>query len=118
MDVLGDDTSSEEEIDMLVQCNMDAIAAVVAKTRDNQPKSLGEWRHLPRGTKMQYDHSRALKCVQEDYLGSVPRFDWEEFITMFRVSRARFQTFLEDFAEDPFYKPSFDAFGKLQFPLR
>jgi hypothetical protein len=47
----------------------------------------------------------------DDYLGPVPRFDYKEFVAMFRVTRGRFQTIMEDFAEDPFFKPTFDCFN-------
>lgn len=112
MATVDEDTSSDEEVDILVQFTVDSVAAVVARTRENQVKTVEEWRHLPRSKRTEYDYTRALQCVQEDYLGPVPRFDWKEFITMFRVSRERFQVFMEDFAEDPFYKPSFDAYGR------
>ena len=96
-----EDSSSEEDIDLAVQCSMDAIAAAVACSSSGAQKKK-EWRHLPRSSRTKYDHARALKCIKEAYLNPIPRFDGKEFTTMFRVSRARFQTLLEDFAEDPF----------------
>jgi len=120
-----EDSSSEEDIDLVVQCSMDAIAAAVASSSVST-KEKKEWRHLPRSKRKKYDHARALKCIKEDYLNTIPRFDWKEFITMFRVSRSRFQVFLEDFAEDPFFKATVDCFGnpvasleaKLLLPLK
>jgi hypothetical protein len=55
----------------------------------------------------QFDRVRALKCIAEDYVGEVPRFDGREFQEVFRVSRGRFQRVMEDVAApgNPFYFP-------------
>ena len=85
----------------------DAAAAVAA----NISNQVIDWRTKRRKPKTKYDHARAHKSVMDDYLGPVPRFDFKEFVSMFRVTRGRFQTIMEDFAEDPFFKETPDCFN-------
>jgi Plant transposon protein len=64
-----------------------------------------------RGKKTQYDHARALLCIKDDYLAIVPRFDFKEFESMFRIERPRFQKILEDVGNsgDHFFCSNVDA---------
>jgi Plant transposon protein len=68
-------------------------------------------RILPRGKKTKYDHARALHCIKDDYLKEVPRFDFKEFESMFRLERPRFQKILEDVGNsgDVFFCSNVDA---------
>ena len=100
----SDEEEDDELIIMLVQAG--AAAAVAHLQQQNR-----DWRSNPRGKRTKYDQERAQKSVMDDYLGPVPRFDFKEFVAMFRVTRGRFQTIMEDFAEDPFFKPTFDCFN-------
>ena len=53
-------------------------------------------RLFPRKKKVKYDHERALWCINLDYLGRVPRFDYRQFSRMFRLSRRRFKRLMND----------------------
>eukprot|EP00980_Cylindrotheca_fusiformis_P006445 scaffold1376_cov125-Cylindrotheca_fusiformis.AAC.11 len=95
---------------------------------DNNLLANIDHRMFARKPRKKYNHDRALRCIQEDYLCDVPRFDGREFDIMFRVSKRRFQRMMEDIMQngDPFYKEGFDAFGakgssveaKLLLPLK
>ena len=80
-------------------------------------------RTLPRSSRKKYDHARAKECVMNDYLGPQPLFDDKQFELQFRVTRSRFQRFLEDFgnSEIPFYnvKGNYSALEcRLLLPLK
>lgn len=38
-----------------------------------------------------WDRDRARQCIQDDYLGPVPRFNQDDFKRMFRVSRHNYE---------------------------
>lgn len=46
-------------------------------------------------------YREALKCLERDYLGPVPKFDMKEFQAMFRISRPRFQKLMQDVMKIP-----------------
>jgi hypothetical protein len=64
--------------------------------------------------KIIWDYTRAHECILEDYLGAVPKLDFGEFTTMIRISRTRFQSNMEDFAEYPFCQKKVDDIGKTE----
>jgi hypothetical protein len=49
-----------------------------------------------RGSRRKFHYSDALRCLNRDYLGSVPKFNMKEFESMFRISKSRFQKLMED----------------------
>ena len=79
--------------------NIQAVTAVIINTDIKRKKK--DHRQLPRRKRRTFDHSRALKCIQDDYLGRpddalhVPTF-LEYFPVVFRISRSRFQVMMED----------------------
>ena len=72
-------------------------------------------RLLPREEKTEYDHERALYCINSDYLNEIPRFKGKEFQTMFRISRTRFERLWNDIGrlQDPFFTRGTDGTGAL-----
>jgi Plant transposon protein len=57
-------------------------------------------RSLPRSARRHFRHDRALRCIQQDYIGlmgdpSTPLLG-AEFKIMFRLSKGRFQVLMED----------------------
>ena len=43
------------------------------------------------GRNIDWDRDRARQCIQEDYLGAVPRFNQDDFKRMFHVSRQNYE---------------------------
>ena len=112
-----EETTAEEEAasvqDVLKQC----VAIVVAESRKKKPKI--DHRLLPRKPRRQFRHDEALHCIKRDYLGiegdlTTPIFAGAEFVSMFRITRPRFERMMQDMANsgDPFFTPPFvDCFG-------
>ena len=96
------DSSDDEEDDELIMALSLGAATVVTALLEGNHNNNVDWRQMGRKTRTKYDHARAHKCVMDDYLGPVPRFDFKEFVSMFRVTRGRFQTIMEDFARPIF----------------
>ena len=59
----------------------------------------------PRRKRRVFNHSRAYKCIMQDYLGLNPLFNDGGFEMMFHISRTRFQRIMEDVGalNEPYY---------------
>ena len=67
-----------------------------------------------RRQRLQFGHGQALACIQRDYLGPYPLFPDKQFVTMFRLSKTRFQRLMEDIgnANIHFYQATEDGCGR------
>ena len=76
-------------------------------------------RTLQRGEREEFECADALRCINRDYLGAVPKFDGKQFNTQFRISTTRFQCILEDFGKygGRFYAGGVDAFNRKSMSL-
>ena len=101
----------ETEMMLLAQFQQSIAAVIVSEMPKKRKK---DSRELPRESRREFQHQRALDCLLYDYLGPKPLFDGREFEMMFRVSRRRFQCIMEDIgnAGIPFFLQSADCFGK------
>lgn len=93
------------------------MATAIVQLQNSDVDSSSSVDDLQEGTrkrkkKIVWNYTRAHECILEDYLGAVPKFDFREFVTMFRISRTRFQSIMEDIEEYTFYKKQVDAIGK------
>jgi hypothetical protein len=74
---------------------------------DKEVTASVDHRSLPRSARREFNHERALQCIQEDYLGFPdrpdyePTFDGAYFQAMFHISKARFLRIRDDFVADP-----------------
>jgi hypothetical protein len=70
---------------------------------------------LPRKKKKKWNHVRALMCIYEDHLGTDPLMSERQFVSHFRVSRARFMRLLHDVRNSgiPFYSGAKAANGTM-----
>jgi hypothetical protein len=85
-------------------------------------------RTLPRNPRREFDHDRAYNAIMKDFLGPEPMFTEKEFISIYRISIARFNRIKKDVLEAkiPYYckivevtgrkGPSLEA--RLLLPLR
>ena len=107
MSLLLEDEDSEEEMweEMMERARTGATAAASAATAVVVAAANRDHRTLPRSSRKDYDHVGAAANIQRDYLGPHPLFDDRQFETMFRISKSRFQRFMEDIgaSENPFY---------------
>lgn len=120
VDDLPYDAFLDEQHEIAVMCMIQA-AAVLAEASGRRQKKI-DHRLLPRARRSNWRHNEALHCIQRDYLGipadpSTPLFDFDGFIMMFRVSKARFQRFMEDIGSSPaeisnFYLSTITAAGE------
>ena len=117
----------ETEEDVLLLSTVTQAAAIVSIV-DESNKRKRDHRTLPREAKRSFRHEQAREILHYDYLGPKPLFNGREFDNVFRVSRSRFQSLLEDFgnANLPFYRGETDCFhnpvpsleAKLLLPLK
>jgi hypothetical protein len=103
-----DETMGEDD-------NLDTVEGLLERLQHQ----LIDHRTLPRNPKREFNHARALMCIQHDYLGVMgdpryPLFNDKQFSTMFRLSRSRVQKLFEDVMNNgiPFYFNRRDAADK------
>jgi hypothetical protein len=96
------ESSSEEEdigwlafaVEAVANCRELMVTAIV-QLQNSDVDSSSSVDDVKEGTrkrkkKIVWNYTRAHECTLEDYLGAVPKFDFREFVTMFRISRTRF----------------------------
>jgi hypothetical protein len=123
--LMEDSDSSDDEFDLasvgvVVQNNRAAMAELVEGPRGGVVHDLAAadeaWLSpAVRSSRTLYFHAEALSCINRDYLGPTPIFNDRQFDMMFRISKSRFQTIMEDVGatQNPFYCNPADASGKI-----
>ena len=99
---------------MVVQTFADTAAAVIDYDYQmRKKKKKVDHRLLPREAKRKFKHDEAVDCIRRDYLGPTALFKGKEFDMMFRISRARFERMMVDFANsgNSFYSGKKDCAG-------
>ena len=99
---------------MVVQTFADTAAAVIDYDYQmRKKKKKVDHRLLPREAKRKFKHDEAVDCIRRDYLGPTALFKGKEFDMMFRISRARFDRMMVDFANsgNSFYSGKTDCAG-------
>ncbi len=67
---------------------------------------------------IKWDRDRARQCIEEDYLGAVPRFCNDDFKRMFRISRANYDRLRAVLcAADPFFRDRYDATKRMSISI-
>ena len=105
--ILSSSDDDDEEIVVLssflgVQAAGDANVGVdyILKKRQKTHHHKVDGRTLPRSQRRQFKSDRALECIHQDYLGvagdPATALFASDFQRMFRISRQRFQVFMED----------------------
>ena len=108
-----DEEDEEEEEDDEEDDFIDREKAVFSSELDNRMNQC----HQTRNARTMFDHGEAKRRIRKDFFpddSSDPTFDESGFIRYFRVSRCRFERFMEDFVafDEPFYKDTLQPNGK------
>ena len=65
-------------------------------TQEQQQERRNRHKSWPRSKRRVFDHTRAYRCILQDYLGINPLFNDGGFEMMFHISRTSFQRIMED----------------------
>lgn len=87
---------------------IDAASRAFSFHRENNEETPKKKRKTVR-----YDRERAKKCVMDDWIGPVPRFDDKQFVRFYSITKTMFEYTLQELAKlNRFFTTTYDAKGQ------
>ena len=100
----------EEQDSAVVTAAAEAISAVVVSHRNKTERGHDEAQYPSKRRAVAWNRERAAICIEEDYLGAVPKFSMDDFKRIFRVSRSVYNSIRNHLCESvPFFLDGYDA---------